>query len=65
MEVKKLNHVLQLVKDTLEAEKLSAEVQLQLTKIYELEDVLVKEFSKDKWREYFDLDIEKGQFVNL
>lgn len=65
MEVKKLNHVLQLVKDTLENEKLSAEEQLQLTKICELEDEFVKDFSKEKWREYFDLDIEKGQLVNL
>ncbi|HBF68872.1 MAG TPA: hypothetical protein DDW20_06160 [Firmicutes bacterium] len=65
MEVKKLNHVLQLVKDTLENEKLSAEEQLQLTKICELEDNFVKDFSKEKWREYFNLDIEKGQLVNL
>lgn len=49
MEVKKLNHVLQLVKDTLENEKLSAEEQLQLTKICELEDEFVKDFSKEKW----------------
>lgn len=65
MEVKKLNHGLQLVRDTLENEKLSAEEQLQLTKIYELEDEFVKDFSKEKWRKYFNLDIEKGQLVNL
>ena len=65
MEVKKLSHVFGLVKDTLENEKLSAEEQLQLTKICELEDKFVKDFSKEKWREYFDLDIEKGQLVNL
>ena len=65
MEVKKLNHVLRLVKDTLENEKMSAEMQLQLNKIRELEDAFVKGFSKDKWNEYFTLDIEKGQLVNL
>ena len=65
MEVKKLNHVLQLVRDILENEKISAEEQLQLNKICELEDKFVKDFSKEKWREYFDLDIEKGQLVNL
>lgn len=65
MEVKKLNHVLQLVKNILENEKLSAEEQLQLNKICELEDVFVKNFSKEKWQEYFNLDIEKGQLVNL
>ena len=63
--MKKLNRVLQLVRDTLENENLSAEEQLQLNKICELEDTFVKDFSKEKWREYFDLDIEKGQLVNL
>lgn len=63
--MKKLNHVLQLVRDTLESKKISAEEQLQLNKICELEDTFVKDFSKEKWREYFDLDIEKGQLVNL
>ena len=65
MEVKKLNHVLQLVRDILESEEISAEEQLQLNKICELEDNFVKGFSKEKWREYFDLDVEKGQLVNL
>lgn len=60
-----MNHVFGLVKDTLENEKLSAEEQLQLTKICELEDGFVKDFPKEKWREYFNLDIEKGQLVNL
>ena len=65
MEVKKLNHVLQLVRDTLENEKLGAEEQLQLNKICELEDAFVKGFSKEKWKEYFNLDIEKGQLHTL
>ena len=65
MEVKKLNHVLQLVRDILENEKISAKEQLQLTKICELEDEFVKDFSREKWIEYFNLDIEKGQLVNL
>lgn len=60
-----MNHVLQLVKDTLENKKLSAEEQLRLNKICVLEDEFVKNFSKAKWREYFNLDIEKGQLVNL
>ncbi len=59
-----MNHVFGLVKDTLENEKLSAEEQLQVNKICELEDEFVKNFSK-KWRDYFNLDIEKGQLVNL
>jgi len=60
-----LNRVLQLVRDILENEKMSAEMQLQLNKICELEDAFVKGFSKDKWKEYFNLDIEKGQLHNL
>ena len=60
-----MNHVLRLVKDILEDEKRTAEEQLQLNKICELEDKFVKGFSKDKWKEYFDLDIEKGQLHNL
>ena len=60
-----MNHVLQLVRDILESEKMSAEMQLQLNKICELEDAFVKDFSKEKWKEYFNLDIEKGQLHNL
>ena len=60
-----MNHVLQLVRDILESEKMSAETQLQLNKICELEDAFVKGFSKEKWKEYFNLDIEKGQLHNL
>ena len=60
-----MNHVLQLVRDILENEKMSAETQLQLNKICELEDAFVKGFSKEKWKEYFNLDIEKGQLHNL
>ena len=65
MEVRKLKHVLQLVRDILENEKITTEEQLQLNKICELEDKFVKDFSKEKWKEYFDLDIEKGQLHNL
>ena len=60
-----MNHVLQLVRDILESEKMSAEMQVQLNKLCELEDAFVKGFSKDKRKEYFNLDIEKGQLHNL
>lgn len=65
MGVRKLNHVLQLVRDILENEKRTAEEQLQLNKICELEDKFINGFSKEKWKEFFDLDIEKGQLANL
>lgn len=65
MEVNKLKNVLRLINDILKDEKPTAEMQLQLNKICELEDKFVKGFSKEKWKEYFDLDIEKGQLTNL
>lgn len=43
---------------------MSAETQLQLNKICEPEDSFVKVFSKDKWKECFNFDIEKGQLHN-
>lgn len=43
---------------------MNAEYKLQLTKVVEMEDKFVKGFSKEKWKEYFDLNIEKGQLAN-
>ena len=45
-------------------QKMNAEYKLQLTKVVEMEDKFVKGFSKEKWKEYFDLNIEKGQLAN-
>ncbi len=60
-----MSHVLRLVKDILNNEKLSAEMQLQVSKIVELEDKFTKDFSKKKRSEYLDLEIEKGQLHNI
>ena len=57
--------ILDMVHSILEEQKITAEEQLQLNKICGLEDKFVKGFSKDKWKEYFNLDIEKGQLANL
>ena len=57
--------ILDMVHSILEEQKITAEEQLQLNKICDLEDKFVKGFSKDKWKEYFNLDIEKGQLHNL
>ena len=65
MEVRKLSHVLRLVKDILNNEKLSAEMQLQVSKIVELEDKFTEDFSKKKRGEYLNLEIEKGQLHNI
>ena len=40
---------------------MSAEYKLQLNKVVDLEDKFLKDFSKDKQKEYLYLDIEKGQ----
>lgn len=60
-----MEEIKELVREQLSSRKISAEEELQLIKICEKEDAFVKEFSKAKWREYFDLDIEKGQLANL
>ena len=44
---------------------MSAEYKLQLDKVVEIEDKFLKDFSKDKWKEYLYLDIEKGQLQSI
>ena len=46
-------------------QKMSAEYELQLTKIIELENKFTKDFSKDKWREYFNLDLAIGELHSI
>ena len=53
--------LIEFIKEKYYEQKMSAEYELQLTKIVELEKKFIKDFSKDKWREYFNLDLEKGQ----
>lgn len=60
-----MEEIKKLVYEQLEDRNITAEEELQLIKICEKEDSFVKDFSNDKWREYFDLDIEKGQLTNL
>ena len=45
--------------------KILAEYKLQLNKVVEMEDKFLKDFSKDKWKEYLYLDIEKGQLHSI
>ena len=62
--------ILDMVHSILEEQKITAEEQLQLNKICDLEDKFVKSFSKDKWKEYFDAPLgiwaatEDGVFHN-
>ena len=57
--------LVEFIKEKYYEHKMSAEYELQLTKIVELEKKFTKDFSKDKWREYFDLDLEMGQLHSI
>lgn len=57
--------MVQLILDTYYEEKLTGEMIQQLNKVALLEEKFFKGFSKDKWKEYFNLDIEKGQLHTL
>ena len=51
----------EMIREKYYEEKMTAEYKLQLNKVVELEDKFLEVFSKDKWKEYLYLDIEKGQ----
>lgn len=53
------------IKEKYYEQKMSAEYKLQLTKIIELEKKFTKDFSKDKWREYFNLDLAIGELHSI
>lgn len=60
-----MKHIINMVLNILESQNRSAEMQLQLNRVCELEDRFTKDFSKEKWREYIYLDNEKGQLYSL
>lgn len=53
--------LIEFIKEKYSEQKMSAEYKLQLTKIVELENKFTKNFSKAKWREYFNLDLAVGK----
>ena len=53
--------LLEFIKEKYYEQKMSTEYELQLTKIIELENKFTKDFSKDKWCEYFNLDLAVGE----
>ena len=57
--------LIEFIKEKYYEQKMSAEYKLQLTKIIELENKFTKDFSKDKWREYFNLDLEKDELHSI
>ena len=57
--------LIEFIKEKYYEQKISAEYELQLTKIVELEKKFTKDFSKDKWREYFNLDLAIGELHSI
>ncbi len=55
----------EMIREKYYTEKMTAEYKLQLNKVLEQEDKFLKDFSKDKWKEYLYLDIEKGQLHSI
>lgn len=55
----------EMIREKYYEEKMTAEYKLQLNKVVELEDKFLKDFSKNKWKEYLYLDIEKGQLHSI
>lgn len=60
-----MEEIVRMVHEILEDKKLSCDEYMQLCKICEKEDLFVKDFSKDKWNKYIDLDIEKGRLFGI
>lgn len=57
--------LVEFIKEKYYEQKMSAEYELQLTKIIELEKEFAKDFSKDKWYEYFNLDLAVGELYSI
>ena len=55
----------EMIREKYHEEKMKAEYKLQLNKVVEMEDKFLKDLSKDKWKEYLYLDIEKGQLHSI
>ena len=57
--------LVEMIREKYYEKKMTAEYKLQLNKAFEMEDKFLKDFSKDKWKEYLYLDIEKGQLHSI
>ena len=60
--MRNMENLVQLILDKFYEEERTGEMERQLEKIVQMENKFVKEFSKEKWKEYFDLDMEAGFF---
>lgn len=55
----------EMIREKYYEEKISAGYKMQLNKVVDLEDKFLKDFSKDKWKEYLYLNIGKGQLHSI
>ena len=55
----------EMIREKYYEEKMTADYKLQLNKVVEMEEKFLKDFSKDKRKEYLYLDIEKGQLHSI
>ena len=55
----------EMIREKYYEEKMTVEYKLQLNKVVDMEDNFVKDFSKNKWKEYFYLEQQKGQLHSL
>lgn len=55
----------EMIREKYYEEKMTAKYKLQLNKVVEMEDEFLKDFSRDKWKEYLYLDIEKSQLHSI
>lgn len=59
------NVLAEMIREKYYEQKTSAEYKLQLNKVVEMEDKFLKYFSKENWKEYQYLDIEKSQLHSI
>ena len=56
-----MDDIVEMIKVAYSEQRMTDEYKLQLSKICEVEDVFIKNFDKGKWKEYFDLELVKGE----
>ena len=57
-----MKNLVELILEKFENEGRNGECERQLDVVVQQEEKFVKEFSKEKWKEYFDLDSEKLKY---
>lgn len=56
-----MDEIVEMIKIAYSEQRMTDEYKMQLSKICEVEDKFIKDFDKMKWKEYFDLELVKGE----